>query len=101
MNEGMIEDHSGKQFGDLLMINYLNALPMPPTPLDHWWPHVVAMSRVSQITVISGVDGQFRCHKRVIWHACCAHFGTLGDRRAIQGHLRAQEESLWGPGLDS
>ena len=34
---------------------------------------------------------QFWCPKRVMWHACCVHFGTLGDHRAIQGHLGAPE----------
>ena len=25
--------------------------------LDRWWPHVVTMSRVLQLTVIAGADG--------------------------------------------
>ena len=43
---------------------------------------------------------QFWNPKRMIWHACCIHFGTLGDHRAIQRHLGAQGGRPWGPGFD-
>ena len=54
--------------------------------LDRWWPHVVAISCVVQLKVISGVGG-------VILNTQNALFGmlvALGDHRAIQGHLGAQ-----------
>ena len=42
------------------------------------------------------VDGY--CHfwypKPVIWHACCLHFGTLGDHGTIQGHLEHKKGDL-------
>ena len=37
--------------------------------------------------------------KHGIWHACCVQLGTLGDHRAIQGDLGAQEGRPWGPGV--
>ena len=42
----------------------------------------------------------FGCPKPVIWHAWCLNSSTLGDHRAIPGHLGADERRLWGQGAD-
>ena len=38
--------------------------------------------------------------KRVIWHACCAQFGTLGTIERCRGTWEHTEGDLWVPGLD-
>ena len=38
--------------------------------------------------------------KRVIWHACCLHFGVPGDPGTILEHWGAEERTLRGPGFD-
>ena len=43
---------------------------------------------------------QIWCPKRVIWHACCAQFGTLGTIERCRGTWEHTEGDLGGPGLD-
>ena len=67
--------------------------------LFRWCPYAVSMS-----LAIHSDSGRryyyFWCPKRVIWQACCVHFGTLGDHRAILERLGAPEGRPWVPGLD-
>ena len=40
------------------------------------------------------------CPKRVIWHASCAQFSTLGTIERCTGTWEHTEADLGGPGLD-
>ena len=42
---------------------------------------------------------QIWCPKRVIWHACCAQFGTLGTIERCRGTWEHTEGDLGGPWL--
>ena len=57
------------------------------------------MSSVLKIAVISGGDGVSFGGPNVIFHACCAHFVTLGGHRSIQIHFGTQEQRRWDSGL--
>ena len=69
---------------------------MPPAPLL-WLVDVTCFTIHSDL---GRRDCQLWYPNRVNWHACCVHFGTLGNHRAIQGDFGAQERRPWGPGLD-
>ena len=43
---------------------------------------------------------QIWCPKRVIWHACCARFGTMGTIERCRGTWEHTEGDLGIPGLD-
>ena len=66
--------------------------------LDRWWPHVVAMSRVLRLTVISGADGVSFSSQTVSFGMLVvptlAPWGTIGQ-------FGGQEGRRWDPGLDS
>ena len=63
-------------FGLVFLCDVFFKISLLQFVLDRWWSHVVAMSRVLQLTVISGADGTFQ-RSRALWST---RKETLGSR---------------------